>query len=115
MAIVAKSMAEYASLIFRYNVAIIHAPKGSGYAKTGIHPATELARAISVITGIPFYEDVLLEGNKSKMNPVVTVSFQIKESNVIFVDDVLTTGKTLLSCVEKLEGKNVLPLVALTN
>jgi hypothetical protein len=63
--------------------------------KDGLHFATEICKKVSEILKIPFYEDVIVSRTKNRLKPEFTVVKDIKESNLICFDDIVTTGMTL--------------------
>jgi ComF family protein len=83
----------------------------------GYNQSLEIARGISEITGLPIYNKVVrrkaFEGSQTnkgrwERNENVEGVFELKDASVIqgkhllMVDDVVTTGATVIACVQEL-------------
>jgi len=95
----------------------------------GFNQSLLLSQAISTLTNIPVKEKVLkrirFTRPQSQLNAFerqqnvkdafrVIDSSAIKGKTVVLVDDVLTTGSTMLACAESLESAGVAKIFALT-
>ena len=67
--------------------------------------------------GIPFYEDVVLTKNRSRIEPEFILNHDPVEPNVILFDDIITTGITIRETRQLLlkKGHTVLVVVAIRN
>jgi hypothetical protein len=63
--------------------------------KEGVHFATEICKKVSEVLKIPFYDEVIVSRTKNRLKPEFTVVKDIKETNIICFDDIVTTGMTL--------------------
>lgn len=77
--------------------------------------AEEVCKVISNKLSVPFYSDALSGKNKQRIGAEFTLNVEIKENNVIFFDDILTTGSTMKASIGAIEGKNVIVLVGINN
>ena len=67
--------------------------------------------------GIPFYEDVVLTKNRSRIEPEFELNLDPREPNVILYDDIITTGITIRETRRLLleKGHTVFVVVAIRN
>lgn len=70
---------------------------------------------LSGTLGIPFYQDAISAKTRQRINPQFTLHADIKESNIIVFDDILTTGATLDAVNKLLIDKNCLFVVGIDN
>ena len=84
---------------------------------TGFHFATEICKLAEAELGIPFYEDVVLTKNRSRIEPEFILNRDPVEPNVILYDDIITTGITIRETRRLLLEKDhtVLVVVAIRN
>ena len=84
---------------------------------TGFHFATEICRLAESELGIPFYEDVVVTKNRSRIEPEFVLNLDPEEANVILYDDIITTGITIRETRRLLleKGHTVLVVVAIRN
>jgi pyrimidine operon attenuation protein/uracil phosphoribosyltransferase len=90
--------------------AILTTPKRQEF-----HFMTEVCKEISDELDLPFYENALIAQNKSRFEPKFKIDAKIKEKNIILLDDIITTGKTIQASRELLKDKNVICLIAIKN
>ena len=85
--------------------------------QTGFHFATEICKLAEEELGIPFYEDVVLTKNRSRIEPEFVLNRDPVEPNVILFDDIITTGITIRETRQLLleKGHTVLVVVAIRN
>lgn len=85
--------------------------------RTGFHFATEICYALAENLCIPFYEDIVICGNRNRLFPVMEQIKFPEEKNVILYDDILTTGTTMKTTREILidAGYTVVPVVSIVN
>ena len=85
--------------------------------QTGFHFATEICKLAEEKLGIPFYEDVVLTKNRSRIEPEFVLNRDPVEPNVILFDDIITTGITIRETRQLLleKGHTVLVVVAIRN
>ena len=85
--------------------------------QTGFHFATEICKLAEEELGIPFYEDVVLTKNRSRIEPEFILNRDPVEPNVILFDDIITTGITIRETRQLLleKGHTVLVVVAIRN
>ena len=83
----------------------------------GFHFATEICRKAARYLSIPFYEDVVLAKNRSRIEPEFVLNVDPGEPNVILYDDVITTGSTIRETRRLLleKGHTVLVAVSIRN
>jgi hypoxanthine phosphoribosyltransferase len=93
--------------------AILTTPKRS--SKKEFHFMTEVSKEVSKELKISFYEDRIITRNMSRLEPKFSLSETIKETNIILLDDVITTGKTIEASKALLKNKNILCFVAIKN
>ena len=116
--LLASFAADFISSIYQSNnsdLVIITTPKRSHTKKNGFHFASECCIEISKITGIEFIADVFISKNFQKINPIFELSKEVAQTNVILVDDIVTTGSTLVCCRDLMCNKNVLVLPLINN
>jgi competence protein ComFC len=100
----------------------------SRYYERGFNQAEEIARAISQLTGIPLYPDILystrktrqqakLQGHEREAN--VRGAFAVddpdgilRQKNILLVDDVTTSGATLRENAKALKEASVRKIIA---
>lgn len=92
--------------------ALITAPKRRHKENNFAERVCEIAAAK---IGMKFYADVFECKNKIRINPTFTVVKEIPENNIIFYDDIITTGSTLEAMHDCLSGKNVLCFAGVNN
>lgn len=64
---------------------------------------------------IPFYQDAISAKTRQRINPQFALHANIKESNIIIYDDILTTGATLDAVNKLLIDKNCFFVVGINN
>lgn len=67
----------------------------------GYHLATEVCRKIAAGVKIRFYENAIQCTDKDRINPEFFLLRPIREPNVIFYDDIITTGSTMLASYDR--------------
>jgi hypothetical protein len=94
---------------------ICPAPQGSKAKMNKKHFATEIAKEIAKILNIqvaelfkPGYKPTFGTNNKSLASNIIP-------DKIIFFDDILTTGTTLINCLSLLKNSFVIPLVLIDN
>ena len=95
---------------------ICPAPQGTQTKKNGKHFATDICNKISEILNIPVLEIFNKNGktNFGQSNKSLIDGVDIPD-NIIFFDDVHTTGQTLTSCLNLIRYKFVIPIVFIDN
>jgi hypothetical protein len=87
--------------------------------KDGLHFSTEICRKVSEVLKIPFYKEAIVSRTKNRMKPEFTVVSDIKETNIICFDDIVTTGMTLKATHDVLSKrtmrKNVVFFAGISN
>jgi hypothetical protein len=87
--------------------------------KDGLHFATEICKKVSEVLKIPFYDTAIVSRTKNRMKPEFTVTKDIKETNLICFDDIVTTGMTLKATHDVLSKrtmrKNVVFFAGISN
>lgn len=83
----------------------------------GFHFSTAICTAAATQLQIPFYADAVTTENRARIEPEFTLQLNPREVNVIFFDDVLTTGETARACRELLTaaGHNVFVIAGIRN
>lgn len=82
----------------------------------GYHLATDVCRKIAAGVNIRFYENAIQCTDKDRLHPEFFLLRPILEPNVIFYDDIITTGSTMVASYELLKDrKRVLPLIWINN
>ena len=79
---------------------VVTTPKRSHTDKLGYNFASEILYRVKEKTGIIFLEDVFTARNKNKLEPEFTQNKIIGTKNVFLFDDILTTGKTVFTCLD---------------
>lgn len=69
---------------------------------------------IAAKLGIPYYPDIIKVLNKNRTKPKMEWE-PPKEKNIIFFDDILTTGSTMLACNALMDGFNVVNVIGINN
>lgn len=72
---------------------------------------------ISAELGIPYKKDLFVALNSDRIHPKFEMC-DIDEQNVIFYDDILTTGSTMLTCYRMLKDygiKNIINIIGINN
>lgn len=64
--------------------------------------------------GIPYYPDIIRALNKNRTKPKFEWD-PVKEKNVIFFDDILTTGSTMIACNALMTDYNVINVIGINN
>jgi hypothetical protein len=78
--------------------------------------ATEVCKKIAVSLNFPFYEDCIECKTKERINPVFSLTREIKERNIVVFDDIMTTGSTLTATHNLLKhDKNMMFFVGILN
>lgn len=77
--------------------------------------AENVAMQCAKNTNITFYKDAISANNRARYNPDFTLNMEIKESTIILIDDILTTGHTIDKCISLFENKNIIVLIGLRN
>jgi hypothetical protein len=75
--------------------------------KEGTHFATEICKKVSDVLKIPFYDEVIVSRTKNRLKPEFTVVKDIKETNIICFDDIVTTGMTLKATHDILSKRTI--------
>ena len=98
------------------NFTICPAPQGSQTKKNGKHFATNICNKIGEILNIPVLE-IFNKNSKTKFGQSNKSLIDIVNvpDNIIFFDDVHTTGQTLTSCLNLIRHKFVIPIVFIDN
>lgn len=94
---------------------ILTTPRRSHAAKNGFHFASELCKFASEILGLPFHEGAFEARTKQKIEPDIKLTREIPQSTVILLDDIVTTGSTILACRRLLPTKNVFAISMINN
>lgn len=83
----------------------------------GFHFSTAVCEAASEYLKIPFYADVVIAENRSRLEPKFILQKHPLESNIILFDDILTTGITMQETRRLFiqEKYTVFPIVAIWN
>lgn len=113
-AYVIEKMVDYINLTFRSSddLCIVYAPKRR---TTENNVAEQIASEVAAQTGLRLYRDAIVSHNRDRFRPDFELVTEPQESHVLLIDDVATSGATLINCVKLLEGKNVFALVGLYN
>ncbi len=91
---------------------IVTAPKRR---HTDFNFAEAVCGIVASALNIPFYVGLIEARTKQRINPDFTLKREITESNILFFDDIFTTGSTYDSCMKLFEGKNVLSIIGIQN
>lgn len=94
---------------------ILTTPRRSHAAKNGFHFATEMCNFVSEFLKLPFYEGAFEARTKQKIEPDIKLTKEITEGTVFLIDDIVTTGSTILACRRLIPTKNVFSLVLINN
>jgi len=115
----AKYAAEFIGSFYRntHDLVMVTTPRRIHARANGFHFATLCCQEISKITGIPFIEDAFNSIGFNKYVPEFEQAKEIPQATVLIVDDIITTGRTVIACRKLLEGKNVIifPLIKNNN
>lgn len=78
--------------------------------------AVEVCKSIASQLDFPFYEDVFTAKDRSRINPVFTLTREIRERNVVVFDDIVTTGSTFTAMHNALKSeKNMVFFAGIRN
>lgn len=78
--------------------------------------AESVCEEIAKEIGIVFYKDTITAKTRQRINPKFDLEKDIKESNIIvYDDDIITTGSTLVGVNKLLTDKNILYIVGINN
>ena len=83
----------------------------------GLHFSTAICAAAAAQLQIPFYADAVTAKNRARIEPEFTLVIDPREANVVFFDDVISTGSTARACRELLQaaGHNTFVIAAIRN
>ena len=102
----ASVLADQLSLLINFyvanpaNLTVITTPKRSHTDKLGYNFSSEILYRVKDKTGIVFLEDVFTARTKNKLEPDFTQNKTIETKNLFLFDDILTTGKTVFTCLD---------------
>lgn len=107
-------MVDYINTVFgnKSDICIVYAPKRR--TTTG-NVAEKIAEGVAERTGIKVYRDAFVSHNRNRYYPDFELVTDIPEKEIILLDDILTSGATVINCVKLLEQKNIHVLIGLTN
>ena len=83
----------------------------------GFHFSTAICESAAAQLQIPFYANAVTTENRNRIEPEFTLVIDPREVNILWVDDVISTGSTARACRELLQaaGHNVFVIVAIKN
>lgn len=86
------------------NICIVAAPEGRTALKNGWHFASTIAKTIATEIGAKYLPGYFKKESKSKiLDDVQTSTERITDGSLcIFVDDIITSGRTAIYCLNKL-------------
>jgi len=77
--------------------------------------ADQVAKMVAKDLNVKYYEDAITCKNRDRIKPVFKLECEIVERNVIVLDDIVTTGTTLIAVNGLLRDKNRFYLVGINN
>lgn len=95
--------------------AIVTAPRRRH--RDGFHFSTAICQQAAAQLQVPFYANAFTTENRTRIEPEFTLQLNPRESNVIFFDDIISTGETARACRELLTaaGHNVFVVAGIRN
>ncbi|MCC8037279.1 MAG: phosphoribosyltransferase [Bacteroidales bacterium] len=91
--------------------AIVSAPRRR---HRGWHFSSEVCRRLGELLDVPFIDRAFVAVNRSRLDPWMMLRAELPP-NVLVVDDIVTTGSTLIGMSKRLKDRNAVYLAGISN
>lgn len=114
---ISKECAKKAVILFgkSQNINVIAAPEGRSALKNGWHFASMIAKTIAIELNAKYLSGYFLKRSKNKILDDILTTRKTTEGNLcLFVDDIITSGRTAINCLNKLPTPRI-AFIAINN